>query len=86
MILDSKRAIHLLIHHRDIIPPFEVVEQLLHTSKSCAKKYLLYQYLHALFEADIHAGKDYHDMQVFDFASTMSSLKYSLPAHAACFP
>jgi hypothetical protein len=64
MILDSKRAIHLLIQHRDIIPPFEVVEQLLHTSKNCDKKYLLHQYLHALFETDIHAGKDYHDMQL----------------------
>ena len=86
MILDSKRAIHLLIQHRDTIPPFEVVEQLLHTSKSCDKKYLLHQYLHALFETDIHAGKDYHDMQVFEFALTILSFKYPLPAHSACFP
>ncbi|KAF7012226.1 hypothetical protein CFC21_026438 [Triticum aestivum] len=64
MLLDCKRAVHLLIQHRDIIPPYEVVEQLLHASKSCDKKYLLHQYLHALFEVDIHAGKDYHDMQL----------------------
>ncbi|KAM3298801.1 hypothetical protein ACQJBY_040334 [Aegilops geniculata] len=64
MLLDGKRAVHLLIQHRDIIPPYEVVEQLLHASKSCDKKYLLHQYLHALFEVDIHAGKDYHDMQL----------------------
>ncbi|KQJ85257.1 vacuolar protein sorting-associated protein 41 homolog [Brachypodium distachyon] len=64
MILDSKRTVHLMIQHRDIIPPYEVVDQLLHASKSCDKKYLLHQYLHALFETDIHAGKDFHDMQV----------------------
>ncbi|XP_062184439.1 vacuolar protein sorting-associated protein 41 homolog isoform X1 [Phragmites australis] len=64
MILDSKKTLYLLIQHRDIIPPYEVVEQLLHTSKNCDKKYLLHLYLHALFETDIHAGKDFHDMQV----------------------
>jgi vacuolar protein sorting-associated protein 41 len=64
MILDSKRTVHLLIQHRDIIPPYEVVEQLLHTSINCDKRYLLHLYLHGLFEIDIHAGKDYHDMQV----------------------
>lgn len=67
MILDSKRTVHLLIQHRDIIPPYEVVEQLLHTNKSCDKRYFLHLYLHALFEIDIHAGKDYHDMQVFGY-------------------
>ncbi|GJN01348.1 hypothetical protein PR202_ga18609 [Eleusine coracana subsp. coracana] len=64
MILDSKRTVYLLIQHRDIIPPYEVVEQLLHTSKNCDKRYLLHLYLHGLFEIDIHAGKDFHDMQV----------------------
>lgn len=74
MLLDCKRAVHLLIQHRDIIPPYEVVEQLLHASKSCDKKYLLHQYLHALFEVDIHAGKDYHDMQVCGFSLDILSL------------
>ncbi|CAD6261788.1 unnamed protein product [Miscanthus lutarioriparius] len=64
MIVDNKRTVHLLIQHRDIIPPYEVVEQLLHTSKNCDKRYLLHLYLHALFEIDVHAGKDFHDMQV----------------------
>ncbi|KAL5647363.1 hypothetical protein ACJX0J_041718, partial [Zea mays] len=64
MIVDNKRTVHLLIQHRDIILPYEVVEQLLHTSKKCDKRYLLHLYLHALFEIDIHAGKDFHDMQV----------------------
>ncbi|KAK8456416.1 hypothetical protein SEVIR_3G019800v4 [Setaria viridis] len=64
MILDSKRTVHLLIQHRDIIPPYEVVEQLLHTNKKCDKRHFLHLYLHALFEIDIHAGKDFHDMQV----------------------
>ncbi|KAG2575633.1 hypothetical protein PVAP13_7KG377500 [Panicum virgatum] len=64
MLLDSKRTVHLLIQHRDIIPPYEVVEQLLHSNKTGDKRYFLHLYLHALFEIDIHAGKDFHDMQV----------------------
>uniref|UniRef100_A0A804UHM9 Vacuolar protein sorting-associated protein 41-like protein n=1 Tax=Zea mays TaxID=4577 RepID=A0A804UHM9_MAIZE len=64
MIVDNKRTVHLRTQHRDIILPYEVVEQLLHTSKKCDKRYLLHLYLHALFEIDIHAGKDFHDMQV----------------------
>ncbi|CAL5024780.1 unnamed protein product [Urochloa decumbens] len=64
MILDSKRTVHLLIQHRDIIPTYEVVDQLLHTDRNCDKRYFLHLYLHALFEIDIHAGKEFHDMQV----------------------
>lgn len=64
MILDSKRTVNLLIQHRDTILPNEVVGQLLHASKSCDKRHLLHLYLHALFETDMNAGKDYHDMQV----------------------
>ncbi|KAF0912218.1 hypothetical protein E2562_013172 [Oryza meyeriana var. granulata] len=64
MTLDSKRAVNLLIQHRDTITPNEVVGQLLHTSKSCDKRHLLHLYLHALFETDMNAGKDFHDMQV----------------------
>ncbi|AQK86921.1 Vacuolar protein sorting-associated protein 41-like protein [Zea mays] len=69
MIVDNKRTVHLRTQHRDIILPYEVVEQLLHTSKKCDKRYLLHLYLHALFEIDIHAGKDFHDMQAVEFVT-----------------
>lgn len=74
MIVDNKRTVHLLIQHCDIILPYEVVEQLLHTSKKCDKRYLLHLYLHALFEIDIHAGKDFHDMQVSFLPSIVMSI------------
>ncbi|XP_074574083.1 vacuolar protein sorting-associated protein 41 homolog [Curcuma longa] len=64
MLLDSKRAVNLLIQHRDLIPPSEIVEQLLGTSKKCDKRHLVHLYLHALFENDPQAGKDFHDLQV----------------------
>ncbi|XP_020596717.1 vacuolar protein sorting-associated protein 41 homolog [Phalaenopsis equestris] len=64
MMLDSKRAVLLLIHHRDIILPFEVVEQLLNVHESYDTKYFLHLYLHSLFEIDVNAGKEYHDLQV----------------------
>ncbi|XP_074573992.1 vacuolar protein sorting-associated protein 41 homolog [Curcuma longa] len=64
MLLDSKRAVNLLIQHRDLIPPTEIVEQLLGTSRKCDKRYLVHLYLHALFEIDPQAGKDFHDLQV----------------------
>ena len=74
MIVDNKRTVHLRTQHRDIILPYEVVEQLLHTSKTCDKRYLLHLYLHALFEIDIHAGKDFHDMQVSFLPSIVMSI------------
>ncbi|XP_073011981.1 vacuolar protein sorting-associated protein 41 homolog [Typha latifolia] len=64
MILDSKRTVVLLIQHRDIIPPAEVVGQLLRASKKCDNRYFLHLYLHSLFEVDINAGKEFHDLQV----------------------
>ncbi|KAJ8485600.1 hypothetical protein OPV22_018085 [Ensete ventricosum] len=64
MILDSKRAVHVLILHRDFIPPSEVVGQLLGASKKCDEKSLLHLYLHSLFEIDPQAGKEFHDLQV----------------------
>ncbi|KAK8934221.1 hypothetical protein KSP39_PZI014871 [Platanthera zijinensis] len=64
MILDSKRALPLLIQNRDIIPPSKVVEQLLSARKKYDSKYLLHLYLHSLFEIDVNAGKEYHDLQV----------------------
>lgn len=64
MILDSKRAVALLIQNRDIIPPSKVVEQLLSAPKICESRYFLHLYLHSLFENDINAGKEYHDFQV----------------------
>ncbi|RWV76910.1 hypothetical protein GW17_00062341, partial [Ensete ventricosum] len=63
MILDSKRAVHVLILHRDFIPPSEVVGQLLGASKKCDEKSLLHLYLHSLFEIDPQAGKEFHDLQ-----------------------
>ncbi|RVW54365.1 Vacuolar protein sorting-associated protein 41-like [Vitis vinifera] len=71
MMLDCKRAVPLLILHRDFITPSEVVSQLLDASKKCDSRYFLHLYLHALFEVSQHAGKDFHDMQVC--VSTMNS-------------
>ncbi|RVX19933.1 Vacuolar protein sorting-associated protein 41-like [Vitis vinifera] len=65
MMLDCKRAVPLLILHRDFITPSEVVSQLLDASKKCDSRYFLHLYLHALFEVSQHAGKDFHDMQVY---------------------
>ena len=64
MILDSRKTVSLLIQHRDIIPPAEVVGQLLGASKKCDNKNFLHQYLCSLFEVDPNAGKDFHDLQV----------------------
>ena len=65
MMLDCKRAVPLLILHRDFITPSEVVSQLLDASKKCDSRYFLHLYLHASFEVSQHAGKDFHDMQVY---------------------
>lgn len=64
MILDCKRAVSLLIHHRDVIAPSEVVSQLLGASKKCNHKYFLHLYLRSLFEASPNAGREFHDLQV----------------------
>ncbi|KAK9689968.1 hypothetical protein RND81_09G094900 [Saponaria officinalis] len=64
MMLDSKRATSLLIQQRDLIAPSDVVSQLLKAGDKCDFRYFLYLYLHALFEASPHAGRDFHDMQV----------------------
>ncbi|XP_077247070.1 vacuolar protein sorting 41 [Tasmannia lanceolata] len=64
MILDCKRAVSLLIQHRDLITPSEVVSQLLASSKKCDNKYFLHLYLHSLFEINPNAGKEFHDLQV----------------------
>ncbi|KAG6469839.1 vacuolar protein sorting-associated protein 41 homolog [Zingiber officinale] len=64
MLLDSKKAVNLLIQHRDLIPPSEIVERLFGTSRKCDKRHLVHVYLHALFEIDPQAGKDFHDLQV----------------------
>jgi hypothetical protein len=37
----------------------------LNASNKCDSKYFLHLYLHALFEANPHVGKDFHDMQVW---------------------
>ncbi|XP_060174078.1 vacuolar protein sorting-associated protein 41 homolog isoform X1 [Lycium barbarum] len=64
MMIDCKRAVLLLIQLRDLIPPSEVVSQLIAARDKCDCRYFLHLYLHSLFDADLHAGKDYHDMQV----------------------
>ncbi|KAJ9554711.1 hypothetical protein OSB04_009325 [Centaurea solstitialis] len=64
MLIDHKRSVSLLIVHRDLITPAEVVSQLLAARKQCDSRYYLHEYLHSLFEANPHAGRDFHDMQV----------------------
>ena len=64
MMLDCKRAVPLLIQHRDLISPQEVVKQLLNADVKCDCRYFLHLYLHSLFEVNPHAGKDFHDIQV----------------------
>lgn len=64
MMIDSKHTTALLIQHRDQIPPPEVVSVILSARKNCDFRYFLHLYLHLLFEANPHAGRDYQDMQV----------------------
>ena len=64
MMIDCKRAVPLLTQHRDLITPSEVVSQLLAAGKKCDSRYFLHLYLHSLFVANPHSGKDFHDMQV----------------------
>jgi hypothetical protein len=64
MMIDCKRAVPLLTQHRDLIIPSEVVSQLLAAGNKCNWRYYLHLYLHSLFEANQHAGRDFHDMQV----------------------
>ncbi|XP_078150980.1 vacuolar protein sorting 41 [Carex rostrata] len=63
MKLDSRKTVQLLIQHRDTIPPYEIVEELLNSNDD-DRRYFLHLYLHSLFETDIHAGGEFHDMQV----------------------
>ncbi|KAL2507020.1 Vacuolar protein sorting-associated protein 41-like protein [Forsythia ovata] len=64
MMIDCKRAIPLLIQHRDLITPQDVVSQLTAAENKFDVRYFLHLYLHSLFESNPHAGKDFHDMQV----------------------
>ncbi|XP_043700552.1 vacuolar protein sorting-associated protein 41 homolog [Telopea speciosissima] len=64
MVLNCKCAVLLLIQHKDLIAPSEVVSQILDASDNCDSRYFLHLYLHSLFEIDPHAGRDSHDMQV----------------------
>ncbi|KAA8550288.1 hypothetical protein F0562_001972 [Nyssa sinensis] len=64
MMLDCKRAVPLLIQHKDLITPFELVSQLLAAGNKCDSRHFLHLYLHSLFEANPHAGREFHDMQV----------------------
>lgn len=65
MMIDCKRAVPLLTQQRDLITPSEVVSQLLAAGDMCNSRYYLHLYLHSLFEANPHAGRDLHDMQVY---------------------
>lgn len=62
MKIDCKRAVSLLIQHRELITPFEVVSQL--KAAKDDSRYFLHLYLHSLFEANPDAGREFHDMQV----------------------
>ncbi|CAO2813254.1 unnamed protein product [Amaranthus hypochondriacus] len=77
MMLDTKRATSLLTQQRDLITPYDVVSQLSKAGDKCDFRYFLYLYLHALFEASPHAGRDFHDMQVELYADY--DLKMLLP-------
>lgn len=60
---DTIRTVQLLIQHRKLITPSKVVSQF--KAAKDDDRELLHRYLHALFEADHDAGKDFHDMQVY---------------------
>ncbi|KAF5744798.1 hypothetical protein HS088_TW07G00378 [Tripterygium wilfordii] len=64
MMIDCKRAVPLFIQYRDLITPSEVVSQIMGAKNTCDTRYFLHLYLQSLFEANPHAGKDFHDMQV----------------------
>jgi hypothetical protein len=51
-----------LIQQRSKITAAEVVSQLRKAGND--QQYLLHSYLHALFEKDPNAGKEFHDLQV----------------------
>ncbi|KAG8371237.1 hypothetical protein BUALT_Bualt13G0066800 [Buddleja alternifolia] len=94
MMIDCKRAIPLFIQHRDLISASDIVSQLLAAKNKCDYRYLLHLYLHALFESNPHAGRDFHDMQVELYADydpkmllpfLRSSQHYTLEkAHEIC--
>lgn len=65
MMLDCKHAVPLFIQNKDVITPTEVVSKLLNASNKCDSRYFLHLYLHSLFEVNPHAGKDFHDLQVW---------------------
>ncbi|XP_019709852.1 vacuolar protein sorting-associated protein 41 homolog isoform X4 [Elaeis guineensis] len=64
MMLDSKRAVSLLVQYRDMVSPSEVVGQLLHARQKCDNRFFLHLYLHSLFDIDSKVGKEFHDLQV----------------------
>ena len=84
MKIDCKRAVPLLIQHKDLIIPFEVVSQLLNSSNKCDHRYFLHLYLHSLFELNPHAGKDFHDMQVWINTEPSFALNSVLVSEDTC--
>ncbi|KAL0460606.1 UNVERIFIED_CONTAM: Vacuolar protein sorting-associated protein 41 [Sesamum latifolium] len=90
MMIDCKRAVPLFIQHRDLISPSDVVSQLRTAKNKCDYRYFLHLYLHSLFEANPHAGREFHDMQVELYADydpkmllpfLRSSQHYTLEKH-----
>ncbi|CAL5419044.1 unnamed protein product [Camellia sinensis] len=63
MMADCQRAVPLLTQHRDLIIALKVVSQLLFAGNKCDPRYFLLLYLLSLFEANPHAGRDFHDIQ-----------------------
>eukprot|EP00250_Pteridium_aquilinum_P016332 c23054_g2_i1 orf=454-3357(-) len=61
---DGKKAVALLVEHRNNVPPSEVVSQLQRAGADNKFRHLLHLYLHELFEKDPNAGKDFHGLQV----------------------
>ncbi|CAM6096608.1 unnamed protein product [Calypogeia fissa] len=60
--LDAKRTVSLLIQQSNRITAAEVVSQLRKSGND--QRFLLHSYLHALFEKDPNAGKEFHNLQV----------------------
>ena len=59
MTLDPKRAVALLVQQREFIKPSEVVSQLRKAENNSTYRYLLHEYLHALFEKVLMQGKTF---------------------------
>ena len=76
MQFQPKTATKLLLEHLDQVPVAVVVEKLRGEGR------LLHLYLHTLFQQNVHAGQDFHELQVelyarYDQANFLPFLKHS---------